>query len=123
MYNATTGEGGTAVVIRAVAETHTQLIVGAVTGVNAATLIGLPSNLAQTLLLYKNNVLLSEDGLLAEVVGNSQTEWSPAITAGDTLIIAVDGTPSQTYTFTNAQFIAEGTYATVSSSNSLRVMD
>ena len=119
LYNATTGDGGTTVVIRANAESHDSLLIGPVIGVDAAPLIGFQSNLAQTLLLYKNDILLNKDGLLAEVVGEPQSSWATFANTPVTLRIAVDGTPMVTYTITNQDFINEGTYTIVSNANSL----
>ena len=119
LYNATTGDGGTTVVIRANAESHDSLLIGPVVGVDAAPLIGFQSNLAQTLLLYKNDILLNKDGLLAEVVGEPQSSWATFANTPVTLRIAVDGTPMVTYTITNQDFINEGTYTIVSNANSL----
>src|SRR5208282_2635991 len=50
----------------------------------------------------------------------SQSLWSPTLANGDTLSLSVDGTQPITYTITNADFVEEGTYTTVSSSNSLQ---
>jgi len=120
LYEATTASGGTKVVIKAKAESFDYIEISPTTGVDAAPILGFPSNLAETLRLYKNDELLIKDGFLAEIVGNPQADWSSAIVTGDTVILAVDGTPSVTYIITNQDFINEGTYSTVSSSNSLQ---
>lgn len=121
-FQATTSGDGTYVVLSAIAEIHETIQVtvpssGSVT--NANNYLGFPETSNETLWLYKNNELLSEDGQTASVFTQQQSLWSNSIASGDTLIIAVDGTSSITYTITNADFIATGLYTTVSSTNSL----
>jgi hypothetical protein len=120
-FEAVTSDGGTFVVFRAKVESpdSLQIALPTTSGRNAATLLGLPSNQEQTLRLYKNNIPLSKDGNVAEVFTQSQALWSSSITNGDTLILAVDGTASITYTVLNTDFISTGLYTTVSSNNSL----
>lgn len=72
---------------------------------------GFPTNLFNTLNLYKNNILLFENGLEAILYSNPITLWTAAIgsTGSETLTIAVDNTPAVTYTFTNSDFINQKT--------------
>lgn len=89
-------------------------------GDDAAFILGLPSNEVETLRLYKNDQLLSKNGKLAIIESNNQSAWSTSIATGATLILAVDGTSPVTYTFNDADFIAEGSgYFTVDDTNSL----
>lgn len=121
-FEATTAGGGTYVVIRAKAETHDsiQTTVPTVTsGRDASVQMGFPSNLVETLRLYKNNIPLSKDGSTASIFSQAQQLWSPTIANGDTLILSVDGTDPITYQVLNTDFIATGLYTFVSSTNSL----
>ena len=110
------------VVIRAIAETNDsiQVTVPTVqTGRNAAIQMGFPSNLIETLRLYKNNVPLNKDGTTASVLSQAQQLWSNTIANGDTLGISVDGTQEITYTILNSDFLATALYTSVASTNSL----
>jgi uncharacterized phage protein gp47/JayE len=121
-FEATTAGGGVYVVIRAKAETHDdiQTTVPTVTsGRDASIQMGFPSNLVETLRLYKNNIPLSKDGSTASVFSQAQALWSATIANGDTLVLSVDGTSQITYTILNTDFIATGLYTSVSSTNSL----
>jgi hypothetical protein len=121
-FEATTAGSGTYVVLRSVAEAHESIQVTVPSSpnlVNANNFLGFPSTLNETLRLYKNDVLLSEDGNTASVLTQPQTLWSNSIDNGDTLILSVDGTQAITYIILNADFIATGLYTTVSATNSL----
>lgn len=121
-FEATTAGGGTYVVIRAKAETHDsiQTTVPTVTsGRDAAVQMGFPSNVVETLRLYKNNIPLSKDGSTASVFSQTQALWSATIANGDTLILSIDGTAAITYSILNTDFIATGLYTSVASTNSL----
>ena len=122
-FQATTAGGGTYVVLSATSlETHEGIQVtvpASPTAVNANNYLGFPTTLQETLWLYKNQTLLSEDGNTASVFTQAQSLWSNTITNGDTLILTVDNTAAITYTFLNSDFIATGLYTTVNASNSL----
>ncbi len=90
------------------------------TGTDAGIALGLSSSEVETLKIYKNNLPLSRNGRSAIIESENQTDWSNTITDGDTLIIEADGTQAITYTFTNADFAAEGTHTTVSKNNTLQ---
>lgn len=122
-YEAVTAGGGKFVVIRPEDEVTNiiQITTPASSQViDANTILQFPSQKAETLRLYKNGILLTEDGSTASVFTQEQSLWSNTLASGETLIISVDGTNSITYTLTNADFVAEGTYTTLSSSNSLQ---
>ncbi len=122
-FQATTAGGGTYVVLSATSlTTHEGIQVtvpSSSTSVNANNYLGFPTTLNNTLWLYKNETLLSEDGNTASVFTQSQGLWSGSIANGDTLILTVDNTAAITYTITNADFIATGLYTTVNATNSL----
>jgi len=119
-FSARTIGSGTKVVVEAKAEDNEYLqITTPTSGNDAATALGLTSNEVQTLLLYKNKQILSKNGRFSRVESEDRADWSNTIATGDTLKIAVDGTSQITYTFLDADFIAEGTYTTVSKNNSL----
>jgi hypothetical protein len=122
-FQATTAGGGTYVVLSATSlTTHEGIQVtvpSSPTSINANNYLGFPTTLNNTLWLYKNDTLLSEDGNTASVFTQAQSLWSNTITNGDTLILTVDNTAAITYTFLNSDFIATGLYTTVNASNSL----
>jgi len=121
-FEATTAGGGTYVVIRAIKEANESIQVTVPSSpnlVNANLYMGFPTTLNETLRLYRDGVLLLEDGNTASVFSEQQGSWSSSISNGDTLIIGVDGTAQNTYTFLNADFIATGLYNTVNATNSL----
>lgn len=88
-------------------------------GDDAGTALGLPAGEIQTLRLYKNKKPLSRNGRVAQITSEEQISWSNTIANGETLIVSVDGTDFITYTFTDADFLAEGTHPTVSKNNIL----
>jgi hypothetical protein len=122
-YEAVTAGGGTYVVIRPSDEVNNLIQVtnpASVQVVDANTALQFPSQLAETLRLKKNGISLTQDGSTASIFTQEQSLWSPSLASGVSLAIAVDGTSTITYTFVDADFIAEGTYTSVSSSNSLQ---
>lgn len=122
-YEAVTAGNGTYVVIRPEDETTNTIQITTPAdpaSVDANNVLQFPSQKAETLRLYKNGILLIEDGTTASIFTQSQSLWSPTIADGETLSLSVDGTAPITYTLTDAQFLAEGTYTTLSSSNSLQ---
>lgn len=119
-WQANTSAGGTKVLLFAKEESNEDIQIEEPTsGRDVAEILGLPANQSQTLRLFKNKKPLSKDGNTARIETEEQVSWSPSIATGDTLTLAVDGTAPITYTFLDADFIAEGTYPAVSSTNSL----
>lgn len=120
-YEALTAGNASFVVIRSKTEADDNISVTNPTtnGRDAAVLLGFPNSVSETLRLYKNDVLLTKDGLTASVFTQSQALWSNTIANGDTLILAVDNTAPITFTITDGDFIATGLYVNVSSTNSL----
>ena len=102
--------------IQVVPLTATQLALGDVDANNA---LGFPAGRVDTMELYKNGVLLSKDGRRASVQTQPQSSWG-TLTAPQTLILAVDGTPAVTYTFTDVMFQAFG-YPTLSTAAPLPI--
>lgn len=122
-FEAVTAGSGNYVVIRPEDEATNRIQVTTPANpliVDANSVLEFPSNLAETLRLYKNNKLLTEDGSTASIFTQSQSLWSSTMASGETLSIGVDGTNPITYTLTDADFVAEGTYITLSYSNSLQ---
>ncbi len=76
--------------------------------VDAAPIFGFPAAAAYTTLLYKNDVLLTKDGLPAQISSLAFAEWQ-AISGSHTLVLSVDSTPAVTYTFTDQHFVDAGT--------------
>lgn len=119
-FEATTGGGGTTVVIRAKTEDNEFLqLTSPSSGTDAGVALALPSNEVSTVLLYRNRELLNKNGRSAIVFSKNQFDWSPSIADGDTLIISVDGTQEITYTFLDEDFISEGQHSIVNNQNSL----
>jgi hypothetical protein len=122
-YEAVTAGNGTFVVIRPADELTNVIQITTPASslvIDANTILQFPSQKEETLRLYKNGILLIEDGTTASIFTQPQSLWSNTIAQGDTLSFSVDGTAPITYTITNAQFIAEGTYTTAAASNSLQ---
>lgn len=122
-FEAVTAGGGTYVVIRPEDEKNNIIQITTPDSslvVDANTILEFPSEKGETLRLYKNEKLLTEDGSTASIFTQPQSLWSPTLATGETLSISVDGTAPITYTLTDAEFVAEGTYTTLSYSNSLQ---
>lgn len=119
-FNAATSANGTKFYVIAKAEVSEYLQVSEpTTGTDAAPLIGFQANQVDTLRLYKNNQALSKDGIAAFLITEDQSEWSPSIANGETLILTIDGTAPITFTINNSDFVIEGTYSGVAPTNSL----
>ena len=122
-YEAVTAGNGSYVVIRPADEVTNRIQItspASTSATDANFYLQFPSQLAETLRLYKNGILLTEDGSTASIFTQAQSLWSNTIANGDTLSIAVDGTEPVTYTITDADFVAEGTYVSVNYANSLQ---
>lgn len=86
---------------------------------NANDVFGFPIYDVYTLRLFKNGVLLNQDGKEAVVYTGLQNDWG-VISSGATLQLSIDNAQTQTYTFVNADFVNAGTiYSLVSKNNSL----
>lgn len=121
LYTAATSNNGKKVTFTAKVETNEYIqVTEPTTGINASDALGLPINEINTLTLYKNRKLLEKDGRNAFLESAEQSTWSNTLASGETLIISVDGTAAITYTFTDADFVNEGTYSTLSKNNNLQ---
>lgn len=89
-------------------------------GNDAGAMLNLPTAEVETLQLFKNDIPLNRNGRSAQLETQNQSDWLGTITAGDTLIVKVDNTSFITYTFTNQDFLSQGTHPTVSATNSLQ---
>lgn len=121
-FDARLSGNGSKVSIIADADTQESLAVEAVQEgeTDANLVLGFTAGRVDTMLLYKNDRLLTKDGRLALLTSSSQGLWAPNLTNPSTLTLNIDGTGAVTYSFTDADFVAQNTgYATLSSSNSL----
>ena len=120
-FVARTAGGGTKIVIESKNEDNEYLQVTTPSiGDNAGDALNFTSNEVQTLRLYKNRKPLSRNGNKASIESATQAEWASTIVSGETLILRVDNTSYITYSILSSDFITEGTYPSVSKSNSLQ---
>lgn len=118
-FQARTSDGGTRVVLFAKAEENDDLEVlpGGDPATDASTVLGFATHPYLTLQLYRNDRLLTKDGVSASVVSEPFPNWeTPASPA--TLVVAVDGTDAITITFTAQDFIDASTGFAVVGRNS-----
>lgn len=120
-FEALTSGNASFIDIRAKAEVDDNINVTTPTtaGRDAAIQLGFTSNTVETLRLYKNDILLTKDGLTASVFTQAQAFWSFTIQNGDTLILSIDDTAPITFTINDSDFIDTGLYPSVSATNSL----
>jgi hypothetical protein len=124
-YEAVTAGNGTYVVIRPedqvtdiIQVTTPPVIIPPLTDAN--TVLQFPSQKGETLRLFKNGRLLTEDGVTASIFTQDQGLWSSNLATNVTFGLSVDGTAPVTYILTDAMFLAEGTYTTLSRTNNLQ---
>jgi len=106
-FSARTAGAGTQVVLFAKEDTNDDIEVVSTEG-DANDVLAFPVGRNDTLQLYKNDRLLSKDGLLAVVTSNPVAEWN-TLTGAQTVIIAIDKTAPATYTFTDQDFVDQST--------------
>lgn len=105
LFSARTSEGGTRVVVFARAEENEDIeVISSGSATDAAAIMLLPTGRAYSIRLYKNDRLLSKDGEIASLRSISPGSWA-ALVGTQTLEISVDGTPSQTVSITDADFV------------------
>lgn len=118
-WRARTTNNGTRFAIFAKEPTNDDLLLEIPVGTDVNQWFGLSSVLSQTMGLYLNDRLLTKDGRRAEILSQTQSLWQPG-SSPQTLILSIDGTPEQTWTITDADFVSAGTgYLTLASTNSL----
>lgn len=105
-FSARTTQGGKYVVLFARQEDNDTLEVTTVDApaVDSNEKFLFPTNKHYTALLYKNDRLLNKDGSKAVLESLDFDSWL-SISGDQTLIVAVDGTPLQSYTFEDQDFI------------------
>lgn len=104
-FSARTADSGARVVLFARAETNDDLVVGTPTvSVDAADAFLFDRTHHYTTSLYQSDRLLSKDGELARIESNPFAQWN-SFTGAQTLVIAVDSTAPQTYTFSDQDVI------------------
>jgi uncharacterized phage protein gp47/JayE len=107
-FRARTVESGTKFVLFADGDANEDVEVIAADGADANDALGFPPGVNYTMSLYQNDRLLTKDGQVAAFVGESFSQWD-AVSGAQTLVIAVDNTPAQTYTFVDQDFVNAGT--------------
>lgn len=121
LFEAGTVDNGTKLIITARSEDNEFLkVIPPSIGVDSSIALGLSDREITTLYVYRNDQLLSRNGRSALIESANQSDWSSIMATGETLILSVDHTSPITYTFTDDDFAAEGTYTTLASSNSLQ---
>jgi len=116
-FSARTTDSGARVSVFAKAYTNEDIEITTTSENNANTYLGFPTGKIETLKLYKNDRLLSKDGELAIVYGDLFNTWG-IFSGSQTLTVAIDGTPTTTYTFTSQSFIdAETDFVTVANNS------
>lgn len=108
LWTARTSGAGTKVVVSSRSDTADDIMLVASGANDANTYLGFPTNHAYTARLYKNDRLLTKDGRIATLSSNAVGTWG-TISGSQTLAIAVDGTASVLYTFSDQDFIDAGT--------------
>ncbi len=107
-FGARTDGGGTLVVLYARSELNEGIEVVASIDPDANDALRFPAGQVRTLYLYKNDRLLSKDGSAAVLESLPWGSWT-AFSSDQTIELAVDGTPAVTYTFTDQDFVDNGT--------------
>lgn len=112
-FSARTSDNGTTVTIFAKQDSGETI---EVKGGGANDVLLFSQSEVQTLRLYKNDVLLSKDGKLAQLVSNPVSQWNSMV-SGEDLYINVDGTGEKQYIFYSQDFVNANTGYTILSSN------
>ncbi len=113
-FSARSAESGTKVAIFSNSDTNEdiEVLVNDI-GTDGNEGLGFPAGINYTMRLYKNDRLLTKDGVLATMVGLPFAQWN-TMSGLQTLSISVDHCTTQNFYFTDQDFIdAETGYATM----------
>jgi len=117
-WSARTADGGLSVCIFSKNEENDDIKVNDVDGINSNDVFAFNTATQYTTLLYKNDRLLSKDGKTASLRSKQFANWN-AMSGSQTIVVAVDQTPSATYTFTDQDFVDASTGFVAIGKNSL----
>ena len=106
-FSAKVVDSGSAVAIVAKADTNEDLQVEVAPTKDASVVLGLSTNRAYSIKLFKNDLLLNKDGNEATLLSNPIDSWKTY--SSYTLILSVDGTVPTTTSFTDNDFISNDT--------------
>ncbi len=116
-FLARTSNSGTKVVLCSKYDTNEDIeVVGTAGDANDA--LAFPAGRNDTIRLYKNDRLLSKDGTYARFASNPFGQWD-VLTGSQVLTVAVDGTPYNSYVFSDQDFVDENTGFSTVGRNSL----
>jgi hypothetical protein len=112
-FRARTAESGTKVALFADVDANEDVEVVAAAFNDSNPALGFPPGINYTMQLYRNDRLLTKDGVIAAFVGENVSQWD-SVSGSQTLVVAVDNTPAQTYAFVDQDFVDARTgYSTV----------
>lgn len=114
-FQAKTTGAGQAVLVEAIAgeAEDLEVVSASDSGHDANDVLRLPTGLVSNVRLYKNDVLIYEDGRAAVAVSMLPSAWN-TMSGSQTITLSVDGTASTTYTITDAHFAANTIYPALS---------
>lgn len=117
LFQAKTTQNGTAFALFAKIESNDdlQVVNYQIADLDAASIFGLPTGLVYTTSVYKNDVLLSKDGSLAQISSSPFNTWEPLYNP-ETLLINVDNTGGFYVTIADDDFLRLG-YSVLSNSS------
>lgn len=119
LFRARTVASGTQVAIFANVDTNEDIeVIAAQVGTDANDGLGFPLGRNFTMELFKNDRLLTKDGIVASYQSQPFAQWSPMV-APQILAVSIDGTPDTNYTFTDQDFINANTGFVTLGTNSL----
>ncbi len=116
-FLARTGASGTKVVLCSKNDINEDIEVVVVAG-DANDTLGFSAGRNETIRLYRNDRLLSKDGTYARYASNPFGQWD-VLTGNQVLTIASDGTPYNSYVFTDQDFVDANTGFTTVGRNNL----
>lgn len=108
-FVARTGAGGTLLVVSAKADRNEDI---EVRGGSAVAVFGLPMVHLYSSQLYKNDKLLTKDGVQAKLWSKNFSQWG-IISSPATLTLAIDGTPALLYSIQDQDFVDHTSFSGV----------